>query len=402
MKKSQLVKGICVASVVAICSFAMAACSAQGGSGKVAATVNGVEISEDKVTNYIQEQRTSMGLDTEEAWGEYLASYGYTPETIREQVIDSFVRQELISQGAEAEGITVDSATIDSNVESIKSYYDSDEAWQTALQSAGLTEDEYRKNIELSLKAQQLQNKVAPTTDPTDEQMMNYAKMFSSYYNGMKRSSHILFASGDEATAQDVLNQINAGTLDFAEAAKQYSTDTGSAVNGGDVGWDKMSSFVTEYTDALNGLGKDQVSGLVTSEFGIHIIKCTDVFTAPEELTSVSELPEALQEEIKSYTKDSLTSTSFDEWITAQKDAADIVINDMPADVPYNVDMSKYQTDSSATGVETEGAVEGSGDTTVEVTTEQSAQDESSEQAAEGSSEPPASDGAAESSDAAK
>lgn len=49
------------------------------------------------------------------------------------------------------------------------------------------------------------------------------------------------------------------------------------------MGWDKTSSFVQEYTDALSGLEKDQVSGLVTSSYGIHIIKCTDVYNAPKE-----------------------------------------------------------------------------------------------------------------------
>ncbi len=53
-----------------------------------------------------------------------------------------------------------------------------------------------------------------------------------------------------------MLDQINSGQLDFAEAAKQYSQGNaegtgGSAAKGGDVGWDKLSSFVTEYTDGL-------------------------------------------------------------------------------------------------------------------------------------------------------
>ena len=67
--------------------------------------------------------------------------------------------------------------------------------------------------------------------------------MYDTTYDGAKRSSHILFDSGDEATAREVLDKLNAGELDFAEAAKEYSKD-GSASDGGDVGWDKTSSFV--------------------------------------------------------------------------------------------------------------------------------------------------------------
>ena len=67
--------------------------------------------------------------------------------------------------------------------------------------------------------------------------------MYATAYDGAKRSSHILFNTGDEATAQDVLDRINSGELDFAEAAKEYSQDTGSAENGGDVGWDKLKQL---------------------------------------------------------------------------------------------------------------------------------------------------------------
>ena len=111
--------------------------------------------------------------------------------------------------------------------------------------------------------------------DPSDEDVLSYAQTYISSFDGAKRSSHILFDADDTETAQSVLDQINAGTLDFAEAAKTYSKDS-SAQNGGDVGWDKLNSFVSEYTAGLADLSKGQVSGLVTSSYGIHIIKCTD------------------------------------------------------------------------------------------------------------------------------
>ncbi len=138
----------------------------------------------------------------------------------------------------------------------MKSNYDSDEKWQSALEQAGMTEDEYRSEIELQLKAKELYNTFTSSEEPSNDDMLQYAQMYASAYDGAKRSSHILFDSDDEATAQDVLNKINSGELDFAEAAKQYSKDTGSKDAGGDVGWDKTSSFVKEYTDALSGLEK--------------------------------------------------------------------------------------------------------------------------------------------------
>lgn len=67
-----------------------------------------------------------------------------------------------------------------------------------------------------------------------------------------------------------MLDKINAGELDFATAAESYSKDTASAAEGGNVGWDRLSNLVTEYTTALADLNKGDVSGLVTSTYGIH------------------------------------------------------------------------------------------------------------------------------------
>ena len=107
------------------------------------------------------------------------------------------------------------------------------------------------------------------------------------------------FASDDQAAAQEVLDKINSGELDFADAAQQYSQDEGYKADGGNVGWDKLTSFVDEYQTALDGLEKDQVSALVTSTYGIHIIKCTDVFTAPDEVTSIDQIPSEFSDSIK-------------------------------------------------------------------------------------------------------
>ena len=68
--------------------------------GGVAATVNGVEIPEDKVTQAIQDIRAQMSLTEEDAWGQWLADNDYTPESVREEIVNSFVDQELVKQGA--------------------------------------------------------------------------------------------------------------------------------------------------------------------------------------------------------------------------------------------------------------------------------------------------------------
>lgn len=351
MKKSHIMKAVCAVGLSAACVWSLAACTsgdqASGDSGAVAATVGDVPISEDTVTKYIESIRSQMGVTDEDSWGNWLAQNGYTPESVREEVVNSYVQRELIRTGADERGVTVDSAEVDGYVDQMKQNYDTDEKWQEALTQAGMTEDEYRSEIELQLKNRGLLESFASDEEPSEEDLLQYAQMYATTYDGAKRSSHILFDSGDEATAQEVLDKLNAGELDFAEAAKEYSKD-GSASDGGDVGWDKTSSFVEEYQTALDGLEKDQMSGLVTSTYGIHIIKCTDVFTAPEEVTSLDQIPSDWVDSIKSSLKSQKQNEAYQQWLEEYKESSDVVINPMPEGLPYAVDMSKYQTSDDA------------------------------------------------------
>lgn len=340
---------ICVTAVAA-CALALAGCSSGDGlTGGVAATVNGTEIAEDDVTVYIENMRTGQSVTSDRDWANWLNNNGYTPSTIREAVINMFVVQELEKADAEAHDIEVTDEEVDAVIESMKSNYDTDEAWQSALESAGLTEDTYRENVYYPMLEEKLLEVALEDGDDVadDETVLTYVQMYAPSLDGMKRSSHILFSADDEATAQQVLDQLNAGA-DFAEMAREYSTDS-SAENGGDVGWNGLTSFVTAYSDALDELDEGQVSGLVTSEYGIHIIKCTEVWNAPETIESLDQVPSEVVEIIRTQMADpAAEQMAYSNYLQKLQDDADIVINEMPANVPYNVDMEKYISSSSA------------------------------------------------------
>jgi peptidyl-prolyl cis-trans isomerase D len=76
--------------------------------------------------------------------------------------------------------------------------------------------------------------------------------------------------------ALDLLTQIRAGG-DFADLAGENSDDPGSAGNGGDLGWVEPGVMVPAFEQAAFALGKDQVSDLVRTDFGFHIIQVTDI-----------------------------------------------------------------------------------------------------------------------------
>lgn len=373
MKSTKIMKAVCVAGLSAVCAWSLAGCAndtASGSSGGVAATVNGTEISEDTITNYIESYRASSDLTDDDSWGQWMADNDRTPESLRSQIIDSFVTRELVQEGADEKGITVDDDEIDGYVEKTKENYDSDEKWQSALDQAGMDEQDYRDELKIQLKSKKLQESFASDEEPSQEDLLSYAQMYASAYDGAKRSSHILFASDDGETAQSVLDQINSGELDFGAAAREYSQDNVSAEDDGDVGWDKTSNLVKQYTDALQNLQKDQVSGLVTSDYGIHIIKCTDVFNAPKvtgddgketvKVTSLDQLPPEWVDSIKDSLASQQQQDAYKSWLEDYKDSADIVINDMPEGLSYDVDMSAYQTEDEQSGDAGDASSDGS------------------------------------------
>lgn len=393
MKYKGILRKVSIIGVSAACCFALAGCGGTnyGYTGGVAATVNGSEIEEDTITKYIQDFRTSSDLTSDQDWANWMNENSLDPSTVRSQVIDYYTEVELKKQACDEKGITVDESQVDEQLETMKSNYSSDEEWQNALSSAGISEDQYRESIEEGLRDEALMDNVAGDSATADDsQVLEMLNTYYTMFDGAKRSSHILFASDDEATAQQVLDQINAGTLDFAEAAKQYSTDTASAENGGDVGWDATNTFVEAYTTALDGLSKDQVSGLVTSDYGIHIIKCTDEFSCDGTATSLDAYPSEFVDYISNIVKSQNQSTVYNDWFTSYKEQADIQINDMPENVPYNLDMTQYESDegtddSTSTEGTTDGATEGTDESTENgETTDQAATEESTGETTEG------------------
>ena len=87
MKKTYIMKTVCAVGLTAACAWGLAGCSsddnASSGTGGVAGTVNGVEIAEDTITNYIQGVREQLGADDEDSWGTWLSQNDYTPSPRR-------------------------------------------------------------------------------------------------------------------------------------------------------------------------------------------------------------------------------------------------------------------------------------------------------------------------------
>ncbi len=102
-----------------------------------------------------------------------------------------------------------------------------------------------------------------------------------------RRASHILVAVAKDASdadkakakakAEDILKKVRANPADFAKLAKQYSDDPGSAANGGDLDYLGRGATVPPFEAALFALKDHEISDLVLSDFGWHIIELTGV-----------------------------------------------------------------------------------------------------------------------------
>ena len=103
-----------------------------------------------------------------------------------------------------------------------------------------------------------------------------------------RRASHILIASEKigkdkaRAKAEELLKEIQKNPAAFADLAKKNSDDPGSAAKGGDLGYFGRGMMVKPFEDATFSLKDGEISGIVESDFGFHIIKVTGIHPAKE------------------------------------------------------------------------------------------------------------------------
>lgn len=180
-------------------------------------------------------------------------------------------------------------------------------------------------------------NNLVRTMNVPEEEVKAFYTQNAEKFQGdeQRRASHILIGFGVSPTpkakedarkkAESVLAEVNKAGAKFDELAKKYSQDPGSAQKGGDLGMFARGAMVKSFDEAVFSMKPGEVSGLVESEFGYHIIKLTEIQGASQSYESVK--PQILGELMyqKAITKFSEQAEDFTNMVYEQSDSLEPV-----------------------------------------------------------------------------
>jgi parvulin-like peptidyl-prolyl isomerase len=206
---------------------------------------------------------------------------------LQQQAVASLINQKLLLEEAEKEGITPSQADIDAEMEKIVAQFPSRDQFDAQMAKAGVTEDDLRRDLDRNLKIRELIDKQIPEGDEvTEVDVKTYYDENAEQFEQPEQveASHILIkfdqADTDEQKAEKraklegIKKQIDEGA-DFAELAKANSDDVGSAAKGGDLGYFGRGVMIPAFEQVAFTLGTDEVSDIVETKFGYHLIKVT-------------------------------------------------------------------------------------------------------------------------------
>jgi peptidyl-prolyl cis-trans isomerase C len=259
-------------------------------------------------------------------------------EAAIQQIMPTLVEFEIAKAYAEEQGITVSEKEVNQEIETIKDQISQqaqaqgmdvgrEEAFQQALQQAGLTEEELRAQLRDQLPIQEVQERVAGDAGPSQEEVEKFYdenKELEFTAPEERCARHILFNKDQRGQAEEVKTQLQEGA-DFAELAKEFSQDPGSAEQGGDLGCNPevdpttgQPFYVQEFSDAVFNSEEGEIVGPLETEFGYHLIEVTDI--RPQSTQPLEEVEAQIREQLST----DIQAQEFSAWIQKQKEQRDV------------------------------------------------------------------------------
>jgi peptidyl-prolyl cis-trans isomerase C len=229
-------------------------------------------------------------------------------EELKKDILEGLIEREVLYQESQKAGIKIADQKVDDQVAAIKKRFPNEEEFKKALAGMGLTEEEVREQIQRGLAIRELiDQKVANKVVITDEETKAYYDANPQLFNQPEevKASHILIKvdpTADDTTKaaarkkiEDLQQKLKAGG-DFAELAKENSEGP-SNVRGGDLGYFKRGQMVKPFEDVAYSMKIDEVSGLVETSFGYHLIKVSD--KKPEQTLAYADVKDKIAQRLK-------------------------------------------------------------------------------------------------------
>jgi foldase protein PrsA len=245
----------------------------------------------------------SKSISKEDLYTTLVDQYG-------EAALDTLIAEKIVELESKEKEITVKKSEMEEELQTIQDSYGDEEAFNEALASSGASLDSVKENIKTYLLTEKLlQDRISISDDQVKEYFEENKDSFAQ--EEQVEASHILVE--DEETAKEVKEKLDNGG-DFAELAKEYSTDTSNAESGGELGFFAKGEMVTEFDEKAFAMKKGEISEPVKTEFGYHIIKVTDKKEAKEAVLDEH------KEEVKDLLFDQALQTEYGTWLEEQKE----------------------------------------------------------------------------------
>lgn len=285
----------------------------------VAAAVNGDPILWSQVDAEIGRAAAQFGIDPK------------SPEFQKQQVdltkavIDQLVGVRIVLQEAQKRNLQVSDKDVNEQLDGIRKRFPTEAEFKTALERNGFTLASLTEVIRVNLTQRRVAEAVAPAS-VTEDEVRRYFEANRAQYDRPARIkvSHILFRVAEQgkesvarAKARIVLAKLAEGAS-FEDLARQYSDDQGSAQRGGDLGLVSRGTLVKEFEEVAWALKPGQTSGLVKTQYGLHIIKVYQVADAQ------AAQYERVKDEIRQHLLTSKREKAFEAWLEQQRKAAKI------------------------------------------------------------------------------
>lgn len=296
-------------------------CQGNGG-GKAIATVDGTPVTEAQLDEAAKAYQNQLSLQGRNVTDEQLTS-------IRGEILESLIRKTALLNEAEEMGVTVEDSEVKEELDKIKERFPSDEQYEQALESQGYTEESLRGEIRDDLIISGLiDREVLDDIELSEEEIVSFFEENSNYFviPESVTASHILIQVAQDATEEEdaearekidaILVDLNEGA-DFAETAKEESEGP-SATSGGDLGTFGRGKMVPEFEEVAFSLEPGELSDVVKTQFGYHIIYVRD-----REEGRTQSLDE-VREDITEYLKQRRGESQVDEYINSVVEDADI------------------------------------------------------------------------------